>query len=36
VFRVAFAHDGATLVSGSEDGTTRFWDVQIAVSQGQM
>jgi hypothetical protein len=27
VFQVEFAHDGATLVSGGEDGT-RYWDVQ--------
>jgi hypothetical protein len=28
VYQVEFAHDGATLVSGGEDGTTRYWDVQ--------
>jgi hypothetical protein len=28
VTRVEFAHDGATLVSGGEDGTIRYWDVQ--------
>jgi WD40 repeat protein len=27
VYQVEFAHDGATLVSGGEDGT-RYWDVQ--------
>ena len=26
--QVEFAHDGATLVSGGRDGTTRYWDVQ--------
>ena len=25
--QVEFTHDGATLVSGSIDGTTRYWDV---------
>jgi hypothetical protein len=28
VTQVEFAHDGATLVSGGRDGTTRYWDVQ--------
>ena len=28
MYQVEFAHDGATLVSGGEDGTTRYWDVQ--------
>jgi hypothetical protein len=28
VTQVEFAHDGTTLVSGGEDGTTRYWDVQ--------
>ena len=27
MYQVEFAHDGATLVSGGEDGT-RYWDVQ--------
>ena len=26
--QVEFTHDGATLVSGGEDGTIRYWDVQ--------
>ena len=28
MYQVEFAHDGATLVSGDQDGTRRYWDVQ--------
>ena len=38
--QVEFAHDGATLVSGGRDGTTRYWDVQSgeakSVVEGSM
>ena len=30
--QVEFAHDGATLVSGNDGGTTRYWDVQSGES----
>ena len=32
MYQVEFAHDGATLVSGGEDGT-RFWDLQTGEAK---